>query len=131
MPGGRGEPPLKRALRINGWIIFVVVAMLFAYEGRGSRAWSETTSGLDIAQAKTTPAQCSAGNLFTFENHDSYPIWLGEFFADPTKVIVPQSGWKIEPAQSRPACAPRRHSRALVSGRALNATSKTFIRAGP
>src|ERR1700674_5331066 len=95
-----------RKLRLSGWMMLVVVAMLAAYDGSGgSNALSGTASQLGIESAKATPAaQCSAGNLFTLENNNNYPIWLGEFAGDITKIVVPPSGWKMAPGSTVNLC---------------------------
>ncbi len=97
---------LKRIFRLSGWMMLVAVAMLAAYDGGGgSNALSGTTSPLGSQKAKATPAaQCTAGNLFTLENNNKYPIWLGEFVGDPTEIIVPPLGWKMEPGGTVNLC---------------------------
>jgi hypothetical protein len=66
---------LKRQFALSGWIMLVAISMLAAYDAvGGSNALSQ---------------ECPTGNLYTIENHNKYPIWLGEFVGDPTKVVVP------------------------------------------
>jgi hypothetical protein len=61
-------------------LTLVALAMMLVYDHAiGTRAWSDTLAELSSPTASLTPGQCSAGNLFSFENHNSYPIWLGEF----------------------------------------------------
>ncbi len=100
--GGRGARPPKRTFSINRWMILVALAMLIASGIGGGKAWSETPLELDTPEAKAP--LCGAGNLFTFENHNSYPIWLGEYVGDSAKVVVPPKGWKMDAGSTVDLC---------------------------
>ncbi len=83
----------------------IVVAMLTAYNiGAEGKARGGTPSEFELPDAKATPPVCTNGNLFTFQNHNPYPIWLGEFVGDPTKVVVPPNGWKMDAGSSVGLC---------------------------
>lgn len=97
--GRGGNAPLKRTFHINLWM---VVAVMLIASGLGGKASSETPSELDTSGAKAV--QCGAGNLFTFQNHNSYPIWLGEFVGDPTKLVAPPTGWKMDAGSTVNLC---------------------------
>ena len=87
-------------------MMLIAVVVLAAYDGGGgSIALSGTTSGKSSAQpvAVGTTA-CSTGNLFTIENKNTYPIWLGEFVGDPTKVVVPPQGWEMSAGSTVNLC---------------------------
>src|SRR5260370_3369530 len=89
---GKGLALLKRKFRLSGWMMLVAVAMITGYDsGGGSNSLSET-SQLGSPQAKAAPTECPAGNMFTIENHNKYPIWLCEFAGDPAKIVVPPMG---------------------------------------
>src|ERR1700681_3320711 len=87
-------------------MIVVVVAMLAAYDVGGSIAFSGTAAEVGAKSEKPPPAAtCSAGNLFTLENNNKYPIWLGEFAGDITKIVVPPLGWKMASGSTVDLCA--------------------------
>ncbi len=87
------------------WMLPAMVAILAAYDSAGgSKALSATESKLGSQQPTATSSMCSTGNLFKIENHNSYPIWLGEYVADVADVVAPASGWKIPAGHTTSIC---------------------------
>lgn len=87
--------------------MLIAIAMIAAYDGGGgSKALSGTTPGTKASNAHSIPAvaTCSSGNLFTIENNNTYPIWLGEYVGDPAKVVVPVQGWKMDAGSTVNLC---------------------------
>ena len=99
MHGGSSFRLVKRKHTAVSMLLAVIATLIAGAAGKG---WCETALDLNLPAAKAS--QCGAGNLFTFENHNAYPIWLGEFVGDPTKVVVPSSGWKVDAASSVSLC---------------------------
>ena len=95
---------LKRKFRWWGWLTLIAVAMVSGYDGGGSNAFSGTTSGTSNAHSIPAVTTCSSGNLFTIENNNSYPIWLGEYVGDPTKVVAPAQGWEMDAGSTVNLC---------------------------
>src|SRR5271154_1822705 len=91
---------LKRNVRLRIWVL-AALAILFLCGGISSnKALSQTTP----EKAKASPsAQCTAGNLFTLENRNNYPIWLGET-VDSKNIVEPALGWKLEAGSSASLC---------------------------
>ncbi len=90
---------LKRNVRLRNSMVLAALAILLLCGGISSnKALSQTTP------EKATPsAQCTAGNQFTLENRNNYPIWLGET-VNSGNIVEPPLGWKLEAGSSASLC---------------------------
>lgn len=95
----------KRNIVARAWKVALGVVALIMFGG-GSLVIKTTTSEAYAAPAPSaTATTCTSGqNEFTIENENNFPIWLGEFVGDPTKIVEPSTGWELNHGASVSLC---------------------------
>jgi hypothetical protein len=99
--GLRGSKGYRRFIRFLA-LLAIGIALGASYTGTGT--------AIDARVSSPAATSC-AGNQFTFQNNNSYPIWLGEAYQGSgtlsSKIITPpNSDWEIAAGASVNLCMP-------------------------